>query len=194
MTVPARKAAFSAGAPRAFTTEDYHRMADAGIFRPEDRVELINGVIVEMSPIGKPHAGGVDRLNDLFTRRFRRRAIVRVQNPIVLGDYDEPQPDVTLLRPRSDYYVERHPGPGDVFLVVEVCDTSLQFDRDVKLERYALAGIADVWLIDLAHDVVEVFRQPRAERYRQSTTWRRGRRLAPLAFPRLWLRVADLLG
>src|SRR5437867_12215489 len=128
MTSPARTNA-AAVRPRAFTTEEYHRMGDAGIFTEDDRVELINGVIIQMTPIGSPHAGCVDRLNALFGALLRDRAIVRVQNPIVLGTYDEPQPDVTLLKPRPDFYTKRHPTPTDILLVLEVCDTSIDFDR-----------------------------------------------------------------
>ena len=102
MTSPARTHA-AAVTPRAFTTAEYHRMADAGIFTEDDRVELINGVIIQMTPIGSPHAGCVDRIANLFARRLQARAIVRVQNPVVLGRYDEPQPDVSLLRPRPDF-------------------------------------------------------------------------------------------
>src|SRR5438552_12280642 len=137
---------------RRFTVEEYHRMAEAGILSEDDRVELIEGEIVQMSPIGPRHSACVDRLNALFTSRLRRRAIVRVQNPIVLSRWTEPQPDLTLLRPRADFYAERHPGPADVLLAVEVAETSGVYDRGTKLALYARARIPEVWLVDVRGD------------------------------------------
>jgi Uma2 family endonuclease len=179
---------------RRFTVDEYYAMARAGILGEDDRVELIDGEIVEMAPIGSEHAGSVDRLTDLFGRRFRTRAIVRVQNPIRLNQYDEPQPDLALLRRRRDFYRLSHPTPDDVLLVVEVADTTLAADRSIKMPLYARAGILEVWLIDLRHRLVLVHREPTADCYRLVTTARGGERLAPLAFPDRELAVSDLLG
>ena len=181
-------------ARRRFTTDEYHRMADAGILSPDDRVELLDGKIVRMSPIGSRHAACVDRLTDVFTRRFRRRAIVRVQNPIDLGRHSEPQPDVTLLARRADYYAARHPQPPDILLVVEVVDSSRGYDRELKLPLYARFGIREVWLVDLRSDELETYRRPALRGYRDHARVMRGHRLAPVACPRTLLRVDDLLG
>src|SRR5882762_3247032 len=114
---------------RRFTTDEYHRMGDAGVLSEDDRVELLDGEIVQMSPIGIPHASCVDRLNAFFTHRLRNRAVVRVQNPIVLDTHSEPQPDLTLLAPRRDFYSSAHPRPRDVLLAIEVMDASRSYDR-----------------------------------------------------------------
>lgn len=166
-----------------FTVEDYHRMAHAGVLGENDRVELIEGEIVEMAPVGSRHASCVDRLVRLFTQGLGEQVIVRVQNPVRLGERPEPQPDLALLRPRLDFYAEAHPGPKDVFLLVEVADTSASYERQVKLPFYAQWGIPEVWLVDLAEGVVEVCREPRPEGYAMSEKHLRGQRLAPRAFP-----------
>jgi len=177
-----------------FTVEDYHRLAEAGILGDDDRVELLDGQVVEMTPIGPDHAGCVDALIRLLSPLAGTAAIVRVQNPIVLGQRWEPQPDVTLLRPRPDGYRRTHPGPEDVLLVIEVADASLPTDREVKLPRYAAAGIPEAWLVDLAGDVIEVHRQPGAEGYREVRVLGRGETLAALRVPAGVLSVDEVLG
>lgn len=179
---------------RRFTVDEYYRMADAGILNEDDQVELIEGEIVEMAPIGSRHAGHVDRLNQLFSRRVADRAIVRVQNPIWLSDYTEPQPDISLLRPRSDFYTSAHPRPQDVLLVVEVADTSIDYDREVKAPLYARLGIGEFWLVDLVRESIEVYRRPSPEGYLEVRRTQRGEGLAPEAFPDLELSVDDVLG
>ncbi len=179
---------------RLFTVSEYHRMVEAGILGEDDRVELIEGEIVEMSPIGSRHARCVRRLNYLFGRRVAERAIVDVQNPVRLGEHSEPQPDMLLLRPRPDFYAAAHPGPGDVLLVVEVVETSAAYDPDVKVPLYARAGILEVWLVDLGEDRVEVYREPSPQGYRSVRHFRRGDRLSAEAFPDLEVSVEDVLG
>ena len=179
---------------RRFTIHDYHRMADAGVLAPDERVELLDGEIVEMSPIGSRHAGIVDRLNMLFARRLGHHVIVRVQNPIVLDDYSEPQPDLTLLRARPDYYVGAHPRPADVLLAIEVMDSSASYDRSLKLPLYARKRLRELWLVDLPGAAVDVYRRPTASGYREHQRLTRGQRLTALAFPRIHFRVADILG
>jgi Uma2 family endonuclease len=182
-------------AAHRFTVDEYHRMGEAGVFHEDDRVELVDGQIVEMSPIGVSHAACVTRLNQAFAALAARgRATVGVQNPAVLGRHEEPQPDIAVLHYRRDGYGEAHPGPGDVFLLVEVADSSLGYDRGTKLPLYARSGVPEVWLVNLPGDVVEVFRQPREGRYRDERTARRGETIAPLAFPDLELRCDDILG
>jgi Uma2 family endonuclease len=161
-----------------FTVADFHRMAEAGILGGDDRVELIDGEIVEMTPIGSRHAACVDRLAQLFFEQVGRRAIVRVQSPIRLGEHSEPQPDVTLLRPHPDFYAASHPRPEDVLLVVEVAETSAQLDRAVKAPLYARAGIPELWLVDLEAEAIVVHRLASSEGYRDVRTARRGQRLS----------------
>jgi Uma2 family endonuclease len=177
-----------------FTVDEYHRMAQAGIFAEDDRVELIDGEIVQMAPIGNRHAACVRRLNRLFSRLVGEQAIVDVQNPVRVGEQSEPQPDVVLLRPRPDLYGGFHPGVEDVLLIVEVAETSADYDRGVKVPLYARFGIPEVWLVDLGGDAMEVYRTPSAEGYQTRQALRRGERLTPLALPNLDLAVNDILG
>lgn len=179
---------------RRFTVDDYYRMAEAGILRPGDRVELIEGEIVEMTPIGREHAARVDCLNNLYCVKLAGRAIVRVQNPVRLNRNTEPQPDVAILRSKTDYYASGHPGPEDVLLIIEVADSSLAYDRGVKMSEYARAGIREAWLVDLAAGVVEVSRKPGPSGYGDVRAIRRGQSLAPEAFPDVSIRVDDILG
>ena len=148
-----------------FTVEDYYKMAEAGILKPEDRVELINGEIIKMSPIKSQHAGHVTRLNALLSKLIGDNALVSVQNPIRIDNFSEPEPDIALLKPVSHFYIEGHPEPKDVFLLIEVADSSLRYDQKVKLALYARAGIPEVWIINLLARCVEVYRQPEAGRY-----------------------------
>jgi Uma2 family endonuclease len=129
--------------------EDYYRMGEAGILAPDARVELIDGEIIDMPPSGPPHAGAVNRLVRLLGQAVGDRAVLLVQNPVVLSRHSAPQPDLALALPRADFYAARHPGPADAVLVIEVADTTLPFDRDVKVRLYARHGIPEVWLIDL---------------------------------------------
>jgi len=180
---------------RRFTIDEYHRMGEAEILADDPRIELIAGTIVVREPTGARHAGTVDRLADLFISRIERRAVVRIQNPLAFPDeMSELQPDITLLRPRADFYGSAHPGAADVLLLIEVADATLRLDRRVKIPLYARAGICEVWLLDLTTERVEVFRAPSPGRYSDVTRPGRGASLAPLAFPELSLVVDDLLG
>jgi Uma2 family endonuclease len=157
-TSPPRASAL--GQAVRFSVEDYHRMGETGILGPELRTELIDGEVVEMPPIGHPHAGTVNLLGDLLREALGRRAIIAVQNPVFLDDHTEPLPDIALLRPRADYYRNGHPTPDEVLLIIEVADSSLAYDRDVKLPRYARAGIPEVWLVDLGRRRLLRYRGP----------------------------------
>lgn len=156
---------------RRFTVDEYERMAEAGVLPEDENVELLDGRIYRMSPIGSAHAACVDRLTRIFVRGVGEDAIVRVQSPIVLPPTSEPEPDVTLLEPRPDEYAERHPRPEEVFLIVEVADTSLDFDRETKGPLYARAGIPEYWLIALDDDQVHLFRDPEGEQFRTHETY-----------------------
>ncbi|MBI3973583.1 MAG: Uma2 family endonuclease [Chloroflexi bacterium] len=179
---------------RRFTVDEYYRMAEAGILAEDDRVELIDGEIVHMSPISSRHAAGVKRVRRLFDRRLGDRVVVSVQDPVRLGSFAEPQPDIALLHPREDLYAEAHPGPENVLLIVEVADTSIQYDRQVKVPLYARAGVPEVWLADLTGDAVEAYREPSPDGYRVVRRLRRGERIAPQALPDLEIAVDELLG
>ena len=179
---------------RRFTVDEYHRMAEVGILTETDRVELIDGEIVEMAPVGSRHASVVKRLNALLTGRLGARAIVSVQDPVQLSKESEPQPDVVLLRPTPDFYAGSHPEPVDTLLLIEVADTSLLYDRGVKLPRYATARVIEVWIVDLAEDAVEVCRTPGPDGYRDVVRVPRGGSLSPVAFPDLTLGVDEILG
>jgi Uma2 family endonuclease len=152
--------------PRRFTVSDYYRMADVGILHPDDRVELIEGKVVEMAPIGSRHATCVDRLTSILSRLAGQRAVVRVQGPVRLDDLNEPLPDVALLKPRD--YSEAHPHPEDVFLIIEVADTTVRYDRGTKVPLYARAGIPKVWLVDLEQGVVECHTSPSLAGYEET--------------------------
>ena len=177
-----------------FTTEEFHLMGEAGIFSEDDRVELLEGEIIEMSPIRSRHASCVDRLNELLVRTFGKKAIVRVQNPVVLSRHSEPQPDLALVRPRKDGYAEKHPEPVDVFAIIEVMDSSRHYDRGPKLRAYSKAQIPEVWLVDLTTDAIEVYREPILGGYRHISQFQRGQRLSLAAFPAKALRATSILG
>lgn len=181
-------------AKRLFTVDEYYQMAQAGILSEDDRVELIEGEIVEMTPIGSRHAACADRLNQFFSERVRGRAIIRVQNPIRLSEYSEPQPDLALLQPRSDFYAQAHPEPENVLLVVEVAETSADSDRSVKVPLYARAGVPEVWLVDLAGECIESYRKPSPKGYGEVRRMWRGEHFSPQAFPDVKLAVDDVLG
>ena len=177
-----------------FTIADYHRMAEAGVLGEDDRVELIDGEIFEMSPIGRKHAGCVNRLNYLFSSRLAGRAVVSVQNPIQLSEHAEPQPELTLLRPRADFYTDAHPTSEAILLVVEVADSSAEFDRHVKAPLYARSGIPELWLVELDRSHVAVYRDPTRDGYGTTRVLGQGDVISPLAFPDLQIAVAEILG
>jgi len=174
------------------SAEEYLRMGEAGVFAPEARLELIEGEIVEMAPIGSPHAGMVAILTRLLVNSAGDRALVWVQNPVALGDRSVPQPDLALLRPRADSYTRSHPTAPDVLLVLEVADTTLEFDLGTKVPIYAKAGIIESWVIDLHDRTVRVFRDPSASGYRTSFTVARAQTVGASALPAVELAVGSL--
>jgi Uma2 family endonuclease len=178
--------------PRRFTVAEFERLAEVGILEAEERVELIDGALYTMSPVGSRHAACVDVLSEQLLSLLKGSAIVRIQNPIALPDATYPQPDVVLARPRADRYRGRHPGPGDILLVVEVMDTSAIRDRGLKLAAYARAGIPELWLVDLDGEVVEVHVEPALTVYGRSCVRQRGDRLAPALFPEAAIEVTGL--
>ena len=178
--------------PHRFTVAEYHRMAEVGILGEDSRVELIRGQIVDMAPIGAPHLGMVNRLNRLLAGVVAGRGILSVQNPVRLDDGSEPEPDVVVLRPRSDDYQTATPCPPDVLLLIEVADTSLDDDRAIKVPIYAENGIAECWIVNLLDRVVEVYRQPGNGRYADVGRIGPGKSLDFVLLPGVTLPVADL--
>ena len=177
---------------RRFTVHEYHRMGEVGILHEDDRVELIDGEIVEMSPIGGRHALCVSLLNRLLVRSVGDRAIVSPQNPVRLDEHHEPQPDLTVIRDRA--YGRSLPTPEDTLLLIEVSDTTLAYDRNVKLPIYARAGIPEVWIVDVNGGRLERYTGPSGDLYRHAELVRSGESLASKTLPDLTLAVDDVLG
>ncbi len=175
---------------RRLTVEEFHRLGEAGILDEDDRVELIEGELIQMAPIGSLHAGTVDHLAEIFRRISG--AIVRVQNPLVLPALSEPIPDLMLVRPRDDFYVDAHPGPGDVLLLVEVSDSTLESDRDVKVVLYAKHRIPETWLLDVRARQLEVYLRPSDNGYQQVLRPSADDIVTPSLIPTESFRVGDL--
>ena len=178
---------------RLFTVQEYHLMSEAGVFANHERVELIEGEIIQMAAIGTRHASCVKRLIRRFSVIPEEIAILGVQDPIQLTERTEPQPDVVLLQPRADYYETAHPIPSEV-LLVEVSDSTVNFDRDVKVPNYARSGIQEVWLWDLEANCLEVYREPTANGYTSIQRFERGEIVSPLAFPDFQVSFDLILG
>jgi Uma2 family endonuclease len=174
------------------TVDAYHRMGEAGILPPDLRTELIDGQVIETAPIGHAHSGTVNLLANRLKETAGPQAIVAVQNPIVLGDYAEPQPDIALLRPRPDYYRSAHPRPENVLLLIEVADTSLCYDREVKLPLYAQTGIPEVWLVDLSGHTLTAFRNPAPTGYQDVTVAHNLTNLVPARLPHAAIDLSGL--
>lgn len=180
--------------PHRFTAEEFERMVEAGILTEDDRVELIDGQVVEKSPIGKRHASAVNRGTRVMNRLLGDRAIVSVQGPVQIGDGSQVQPDLALLRSREDFYAGQYPQAGDVLLLLEVAESSLLVDRNQKVPVYAREMVSEVWLVNLLNDTVEVFRGPEHGAYVDQSVAQRGEVLSPREFPDLEIRVEDLTG
>ncbi|MBW4439935.1 MAG: Uma2 family endonuclease [Plectolyngbya sp. WJT66-NPBG17] len=179
---------------RLFTVEQFHRMIEAGIIEEGDRVELIRGEIVEMASIGTRHAGGVNRLTRLFYDKFGKEVLVAPQNPVEVDEYSEPQPDIAVLRPREDFYASAHPTPEDVFLLIEVSDLTIRYDRTIKIPLYSEDNIAEAWIVDVNAERVEVYREPSATGYQSQRTFTRGQTIELLAFPEVSIAIDEILG
>jgi len=178
---------------RLFNVHDYHRMVDAGILSQRERVELIHGEILTMSPIGPPHSGTVMRALNGLIPLVGNRALVGVQGPIALGDWDEPQPDIFLLRPRDDFYTKAHPRPSDLFLIIEIADSSLDYDRTVKVSLYAETGVPEYWVADITNDCVWAYSDIQERHYQTVRQFRRGESIVPQLLPGCSIRVDILL-
>jgi Uma2 family endonuclease len=174
-----------------FSVEEFHKLAEAGVLNEDSRVELIEGELIKMAPIGSPHAGVVEQL----VYSFQKQAgdyMVRTQNPVVLGGHSEPEPDIVLVRRRQDFYKKSHPRPEDILLIVEVAETTLEYDRKVKLPLYAEHGIAEAWLVDLTQKQLEIHLQPSADGYRQILKPARDEVVAPAFAADVHINLAEL--
>lgn len=179
---------------RRLSADEFERMAEAGILHEDDHVELLDGELYQMAAMNGPHIACVMRLNRAFVRGVGDEALVSPQSSIRLSGYSEPEPDLVLARYRDDFYESGLPEPEDILLIVEVADTSLHYDRRVKLPLYAAAGIPEVWIVDLRRRRVTAYRDPSPEGYRQVIPHTRRATLSPLALPDLVLRWQDIFG
>ena len=178
----------------SFTVDEFAKMGEAGIFTEDDRVELIDGEIREMAPIGSLHAGIVNRLNARLVELLGRSAIVGVQNPLQLDLHNEPQPDISILASRDDYYTTGHPEPGDTLLVIEVSDSSLAYDLHEKAPRYARSMVTEMWVVDLEAEVVRVFTRPGPSGYSKERVVSRGAEIESTSVEGLRLDVDEVFG
>lgn len=168
-------------------------MAETGVLKPDARVELLDGKIIDMSPIGPFHGGVTKYLNQIFSAAAKGRWITQVQDPVRLDDHSEPEPDLALLKPVADFYRRRHPQPEDVFLLVEVSDSTLEADQENKLPAYGRAGVPEVWIVNLNELTIEVYREPNFTGYGAKTILHEGEQATPQAFPDVAVDVAELL-
>ena len=176
------------------SVNEYERMGEAGIFHSDERLELLEGKIYEMSPIGSPHAACVTILHQLLTLKFVGKLIVISQNPIRLDDFSEPQPGIALLRWREDFYKHGHPTPADVLLIIEVADSTVESDRSYKMPLYAKAGIAEAWLVNLPDEKIELYAEPADGAYQFASDFKRGEDVQAHGIADLYVPVADVLG
>jgi Uma2 family endonuclease len=183
--------------PRLFTVDEYYKMAEVGILAPDERVQLIEGEIIEMPPIGPRHAFNVDRLAELLHARLAERARIRSQNPIRLAPGAEPEPDVAVVKPhpaQPRVYASRHPGPDDALLIIEIADSTLSFDLGDKAAMYANHGVVELWVLDLLDDRLVVHREPTPSGYVNVRTVTRGESVSALAFPDVTFTADEILG
>jgi len=178
---------------RLIRAEEYQRMIELGIFREDERIELIEGRIVQMSPKNLKHALATTRSNRCFQRVSGDRAFVRVQDPILLNDFSEPEPDIVLVAPPDERYLENHPKPEDIFLVLEIADSSLVYDRDEKGPLFAQNGVVQYCLLNLQSRELEDYREPSSNGYRSKRTYTEEQSFTLVAFPKISIKVKDLL-
>jgi Uma2 family endonuclease len=178
----------------AFTVDEWHRMSDVGLFGEDARMELLDGEVIEMAPIGSRHGGCVTYLARSLITAAGTGAVVAIQNPIRLDERSEPQPDLSVLTPRPDGYRQSHPTPSEVLLVIEVSETTLAYDRDRKARHYAASGIRECWIVDIEGKQLLVMRQPTRGGYLEVRSLGRGDQVEVEAYPEISLAVGDILG
>ena len=177
-----------------FRVADYYRMWEIGLFAPDARVELIEGEVIDMAPIGSPHCGTVDWLNEILGAALRKHVIVRAQSVLKLSDFSQPQPDVLLLERRADFYRSAHPGPPETLLLIEVSETSWQTDRMVKVPLYAHFQVRELWIVDLVHERLHVYRKPQGGEYTELLSVERPGVTALSMLPGVTVDLSDLFG
>ncbi len=178
--------------PRLITTSEYDRMIEAGIYTENDRIELLNGEIVEIMPKGTKHTSANSKIVRFFIKLFDERVIVRGQDPIRLDNFSEPEPDVVLAKWDEKEYAENHPTPADILLVMEISDTTLAYDRDDKAQAYSRNGIQQYLLLNLKDETLEDYREPNADGYGAKRTFRSGDVFNLVAFPEIEIKFDDL--
>ena len=177
---------------RQITVDEYYRMGEAGLIAPDERVELIEGEIIDMAPIGSDHASFVNQLNALLAQAVSGKAILSVQNPIRLNNRSEPEPDFAILKFRDDYYRKQHPTPADTLLIVEVSNTSERYDREIKLPLYARHAVPEVWVISIEQKNLSIYRSPTGDRYQHEQTTDAPGRVTVFALPDVSVDLSTL--
>ena len=188
-------------AVRRLSVQDYHQMAESGILQPDERIELLEGQIIQMAAKGTAHSAAVTRIERLLRNRLgvgaafpmEDRVLLRFQDPVRLNDYSEPEPDVAVVQPNTLFYEDHHPIPSEVFLLIEVSDTTLKFDREVKSPAYARSGIAEYWVLDVKAHKLHIYRVPGADGYQSEAILSGELTVAPLAFPDCVIAVREML-
>jgi Uma2 family endonuclease len=183
----------SAIVPKRFRVEDFRRMTEVGILPEESGWEIIDGFLIDKMTIGSRHASTVKRMNRKLMRLLGDNAIISVQDPIHIDDYNEPEPDIALLKPREDFYAESHPAPQDVLLLVEVSDSTVEYDREIKKSIYAKAEIAEFWLVNLKESTIECYTQPKNGNYRLAQIFETGEMVQSKTIENLKLKVKEIL-
>jgi len=178
---------------RLWTVEEYHQMTEAGIFHPEERVELIAGQIIKMSAKGTAHGSAVGRIDKLFQNRLGEHAWIRTEQPIKLDNSSEPEPDIAVVKIDPLDYADHHPTPSQVYLIIEVADSSLKYDREIKSQLYAQSGIADYWVLDVIDRKLHMFREPTQQGYQSEVILSQEASISPLQFPTLVIALQDIL-
>ena len=182
-------------ASHKFDADTYYKMGEAGILASHERVELINGDVLDMAPIGQDHEGATNDLNTLLVFAFGANGIVSVQNSLRLDNFKVPQPDFVVLRPRADRYrTGSRPSPVDALLLIEVSDSSLEYDSTIKLALYAEAGIAEYWIVNLRQKIVEAHRQPGPDGYADRTEHTQADTLTPVLAPSVRIPLQQVFG
>ncbi len=181
-------------ARRRFTADEFEHLATAGVLHEDDRLELLDGDIVEMTPISTRHAGAVNALTTIFAGPLGKRAVVAVQNPVRLDDFNEPRPDLCVLRAREDCYRTAHPRADDVLLLVEVAHTSLRYDQSIKAPLYGRYGVPETWIVDVEQRIVHVFRDPASDGYRSHQQYGADESLVLDGFPDLVIEIGEIVG
>ncbi len=177
---------------KKFTQNNYEKMIDSGILTPFDQVELIRGEIIEMSPIGLKHSATVIRLTNFLPSLLENKALISVQNSVQLDNYSQPEPDVVLLKKKEDFYATKRPTPSDILLLIEVSDSSLKYDQEIKIPLYADNKIEEVWIINLNNDTIEVYRYPEENFYQQRQILTKKENISCLAFSQISIAVTNL--